>query len=570
MKRRLMVLALACLAFQAVLGCSQERIELKVHDQAVNHVDDKLFGHFLERASWGEPGYDAARVGDSGRLDPRVVAILADWDVPLIRWPGGGDIRRIDWRDMIDNVPGREGPRPLFDISPKHPPLSNLFGVDEFLTLCDQLGAEPLLPVNFGAALSKEMPLEEAARLAAGLVAYCNSPVGADLPEGMVDWPAIRKKNGRAEPYRVRYFQIGNEIWIYARETFEKIGLGAEAADNQARARWYLKCFNAFADAMKAVDPHIELITELNHTGDRLGPEMNRLVLMDPSMQKADWFVRHSYAPWAIKRISDDGREVDPRSLDDEQIWNAWVSLPRIDPESGLADFGWSDELRGLGRRVAVTEWNWNGWWGLGRENRPDFDSDLAKGVGAAGWLHAMMRLGDVIGMGCQSMTVGSSWGITGIRVDPSGKVAPYPLPTGQVTGLYSRYHGNVRLRTTTANVPHFAQPFQMAGIAPAEKVLALDIVATSGPEAIYLHVINRSFSRDLEVQVDLSDFEDVAGPAVLHSLTGRLENQPGPGQDLPVASVDDTLVEFSGGELTVRFPKRSVSVLEIPRRAAE
>ncbi len=563
------ILFLAALCVLVSCTRTDKPIWIRVENRALHHVDDRLFGHFMERASWGEPGYDAARVGETGKLDPRVIAILDRWQVPLIRWPGGGDLQKIDWRDMIDNVPGRSGPRPAFDASDKHPPLTNRFGVDEFLQLCRQLGAEPLLPVNFQDALAREKPLDEAALLAAGLVAYCNAPVGAELPEHMPDWPAIRAKNGHPEPYNVRTFQIGNEVWIYARKTFEALGMGQGKATTAQRAAWYLKCFNAYADAMRRVDPHIELVTEWNPVGTKLDADLHPRIWADPAMDKADWFVRHTYTPWAIRKVFRDGQQIEPRSLSDEQIWNAWVSTPRIDPRTGLADLDWAEPFRAAGRRVAVTEWNWNGWWALPADRRPEFNSELARGVGAAGWLHALMRLGDVVGMACQSMTVGTRWGITGIRVDPTGQVAPYPLPTGQVTGLYSRHHGNVRLPVRHGNVPSFAQPLRMAGIEPAEKVLALDIVATGAEEAVYLHVINRSFSSDLTARVELGGFDDLDGPATLHTLTGRVENEPPAGQDRQVAAITDRSVPLSGSALDVTFPRRSVSVLVVPRKQA-
>jgi alpha-N-arabinofuranosidase len=545
-----------------------ERITITVHPRTVNHVSDRLFGHFMERASWGEPGYDAARVGDTGRLDPRVVTLLKRWNVPVIRWPGGSDIRRIDWRDMIDNVPGRRGERPMFDVSDKHPPLSNRFGLDEFLALCDEVGAEPLLPVNFAMGLRKDKPLDEASQLAAGLVAYCNAPLAARLPEGMPDWPAVRARNGHPEPYGVRWFQIGNEVWHYSQEALAKVGLGTDRATTAQRARWYLTCFNAYADAMLAVDPKIELFTEWNHVGMGSHPKLNEQILSDPAMNKARWFVRHTYSPWAIRKVLAAGEQVDPARLSPEDLWNAWVATPQIDPVGGHSVLPWQREARLRGLKLAVTEWNWNGWWSMAKEDRPAFDSSLAKGVGAAGWLHAFMRLGDQVRLACQSMTVGSRWGITGIRVDPSGRLAPYPLPTGQVTGLYSRHHGNARLAVTHRNVPVYTQPYRMSGIGPAEKVLTLDVVATLGTEALYLHVINRSFGRDLDVQIDLSALDDLHGPAVLHALTGRLTDAPQPGQSRAVAKVTDHPVAFDADTLAVRLPKRSVSVLEIPRRS--
>jgi hypothetical protein len=53
-----------------------------------------------------------------------------------------------------------------------------------------------------------------------------------------------------------------------------------------------------------------------------------------------------------------------------------------------------------------------------------------------------------------------------------------------------------------------------------------------------------------------------------LHALTGRLTDAPQPGQSRAVAKVTDHPVAFDADTLAVRLPKRSVSVLEIPRRS--
>jgi alpha-L-arabinofuranosidase len=95
-------------------------------------------------------------------------------------------------------------------------------GLDEFLQLCQWIGAEPLICVRFSGKTPKD---------AADQVQYVNGP--ADSPMGK-----LRAANGHAEPYRVKYWQIGNE-------------LGDET---------YQKGVAEFCKAMKAVDPSIKLM----------------------------------------------------------------------------------------------------------------------------------------------------------------------------------------------------------------------------------------------------------------------------------------------------------------------
>ncbi|HYA61822.1 MAG TPA: alpha-N-arabinofuranosidase, partial [Candidatus Sulfotelmatobacter sp.] len=108
---------------------------------------------------------------------------------------------------------------------------TNDVGMDEFMTLCKLIGVEPYITVNagFGDAHS-----------AAEEVEYINGPVGTRLG-------ALRARNGHAEPYHVKFWNIGNEPW----GTFQ---LG------YTDLKYYVLKHNEFAKAMRKVDPSITLI----------------------------------------------------------------------------------------------------------------------------------------------------------------------------------------------------------------------------------------------------------------------------------------------------------------------
>jgi alpha-L-arabinofuranosidase len=97
--------------------------------------------------------------------------------------------------------------------------------------------------------------------------------------------------------------------------------------------------------------------------------------------------------------------------------------------------------------------------------------------------------------------------------------------------------------------------------------VAVLDVVATRGPKAVYVHAINRSFGEPLTVALDLSAFRDLEGRAVLHVLEGRLNDEPREGESREIGTVTDQEVRFQGNALEVTLPNRSVSVVEIARR---
>lgn len=534
-------------------------VVVTVYNRVLNPVDDRLFGQFMERASWGEPGFDAARDPDHPRaLRPDVVEKLVWLRAPVVRWPAGSDLPRIDWRDLIDNVPGREAGRPPVFATNQHGTVSNEFGLDEFLALAEKLGWAPLLPVRIEGALLGDVSLEAGAQEAAGLVAYCNAEVGAKLPDGLPDWPALRARNGRAAPWKVPYFQLGNETWFTFNQALQRRGLAA--ASDKEKSECYLTCLRAYLKSIHAVDPKAQVIVD-GVTG--AGRWVDQSIFSDPYVrQHVAFFALHHYQPWAMQEVRGGDAAVVPLpQVTAENAWYAWVTAPAINRETFQSELPGYPEwwmMRDMGLPVAVTEWNWNGWWA--QKDGP-LDSELAKGLGAAGMLHAFMRQGDMVRIACQSMLVGRNWGITGVRLT-DGK-APRILPTAMVTGLYSRYHGRDRLYTEMTNLPTFDQPLRMGSLVPAPRVAVLDVVATRHDRTLYIHAINRHIHEAVSARIAIGRLGAGTGTAIVHTLTGPLE----PGEKAGYADIADRQVTFSGDSVSVAFPSRSVTVIEIPLR---
>ncbi|MEF8788149.1 MAG: alpha-L-arabinofuranosidase C-terminal domain-containing protein [Planctomycetota bacterium] len=153
--------------------------------------------------------------------------LLEELNAPSYRWPGGNFVSGYDWRDGI-GARDRRPPRP----NPAWKGIeSNDFGLDEFITFCRYLDAEPIIVVNsgFGDAHS-----------AAEEVQYING--AADTPMGR-----LRAQNGHPEPYDVTFWGIGNEM-------YGDWQLGHMALDQ------YVRKHNRFARAMRNVDPDIRLV----------------------------------------------------------------------------------------------------------------------------------------------------------------------------------------------------------------------------------------------------------------------------------------------------------------------
>jgi alpha-N-arabinofuranosidase len=215
-----LLLAAAAMSFSATKA--SDVLAITVKDQVHHHLDPRLFGQFMERPAFsGEIGPEAAVVPGTHQLQPQAEKLIREMQIPALRFPGGTDVDFLDWTDMVDNVPGRETKgRPTS--APRGKKVTNAFGYDEFLQMCGRNRSEAILALNFRDGLLGVKPLEEAAAHAAALVSYCNGSTKS-LPPSLAKWAQLRVQNGHPEPYHVKYFQIGNETWMFNPEVKKKV-----------------------------------------------------------------------------------------------------------------------------------------------------------------------------------------------------------------------------------------------------------------------------------------------------------------------------------------------------------
>lgn len=160
--------------------------------------------------------------------DPDVVRFLREARLPLLRFPGGNFASGYHWEDGIGPIQNR----PVLP-NPAWPEVEwNHVGTDEWLHLCELVGCEPLICINAGNGSP-----EEAARW----VEYCNGPAETTA------MGALRALNGHPQPYNVRLWEVGNELYGHW-----QVG--------HTDALGYAERYRAFAAAMLAIDPNIHLI----------------------------------------------------------------------------------------------------------------------------------------------------------------------------------------------------------------------------------------------------------------------------------------------------------------------
>ncbi len=541
----------------AVSGRAKDPARLVIHNEVANRVDVRLFGQFLERASFGEPGPEAFADPATGCLPDRIVEMLRAMEIPVVRFPGGTDVDYIDWRDMIDNVPGREGPRPITTgFSGKT--ITNRFGYDEYFALRDQMGWQTIIVVNLLDGLAKKRPLKEAAQLAAGLLAYCNAPVGARLPEGMPDWPAVRAKNGHIQPFGVQYLQIGNEMFLKrVRDAVQK----ATGLEGEALARWYIEVLTAYIREIRAVDAEIPIIVDQWILSGHW-----QTILSDSYIrQHVRYLAQHKYAPGPSNQVNLNGEMVDTASWTPAQWWWIWATMPGEYDENGQ-NISFGSSLKSLdeaGYRLAATEWNWNGWNWEGQG--AGIEAPAAAGIGVAGWLHGLLRQGDKIELATQSNLLGVGWHIAAIFGDRDGVGEPYYSPQGMATLFYRKHHGDRRLRSTLTGVEMRPQPYRMGWAPSLERVAVIDALVTANDTAVFVHAINRDFDEDLPLEIDFSALGPLAQTGVHHVFTCKLNAEPGHGVAKGMVQLNEKAVGIHP-HTTVLLPRRSASILVVPR----
>src|SRR6478736_7057451 len=162
-------------------------------------INKNIYGHFAEHL--GHCIYGGFYVGDGNTKIPNkdgirldVIGALKKLKVPVLRWPGGCFADTYHWQDGI----GPKAERPsMLNIWWGNVKEDNSFGTNEFLNMCEVLGAEPYLSGNVGSGTVQEL---------ADWVQYTNFSGKSPMSD-------LRKKNGRTEPWKVKYWGIGNEAW---------------------------------------------------------------------------------------------------------------------------------------------------------------------------------------------------------------------------------------------------------------------------------------------------------------------------------------------------------------------
>lgn len=472
-------------------------------ERTVATIDPNLYGNFAEhlgRCIYGgiyEPG---SPLSDERGYRKDVAEMARRLRVTNLRWPGGNFVSGYHW---LDGVGSRENRPHRHDLA-WHAIETNQFGTDEFLEYCRLIGTEPYICLNLGTGTIDE---------AAGWLAYCNCDDSTYYAE-------LRRKNGRAAPYKVAYWGLGNELygdWQTGHKTAEEY---ARAAEETAKVlRW--------------TDPSIKLVA--------------------CGAQRVDW-------DWEVLRRT--ARHVDYisahfyfRPEPNEDVVASMLAAPYAAAE-------YLDVLAGLiagARReqkithpIGISVDEWNSWY-RARKSPLEERYDLTDAVCVASFINQLRRRADTVKIANLAQLVNV---IAPIFTREDGlflQTIYWPLLAA------ARYSGPVLVRGDV-DVDGFGTSRVLAGSVPY-----VDGLATLDPDRrkLYLSIVNQHHQEAAEVRILLRDAR-VSGDVQAHVVTGDRPDRTNSFDDPDAVRLVTRPVTSRPGEFVWEAPPLSSTVLEM------
>ncbi len=475
-------------------------------DRRLGTIDPKLYGNFIEhlgRCIYGGVYDEGSPLADADGLRKDVLEAARKQRVTQLRWPGGNFVSGYHWEDGI----GPQDSRPArYDLAWLERE-SNRYGTDEFIETCRKLGAEPYICVNMGSGTLLE---------ASNWVEYCNHPGGTYFSD-------LRKKHGHPEPYKVKLWGLGNEM-------YGPWQIGHKNAPEFAKASL------EFAKVMKWMDPTIKLVACGN--GD---PEWDRPVL-EMVVNRVDYIAAHHYT------VTDDLKDYYEIVASSAQM-EATIRSSARTAESVSA---WAKKSPPVA--VAFDEWNILNNWSDGQKrddvHKFEVPYNLRDALWVASALNALQRNCRAVGLANLAQLVNV---IAPMSTSPTGlllRTTYYPLE------LYANRSGTIAL-DVASSCPQFEtrnfgeQPY-------------LDVMGTydEARRRMALAVVNRRREGDVFGTVELLGSSARAGGRAW-VITGANPDAANTFENPRAVTTQEAAFTAAGSRWDYRFPRHSITWLE-------
>ena len=171
---------------------------LRIGNKTGKIISPEIYGQFSEHL--GRCIYNGIYVGENSPIPNTdgirndIIEAFRNIKAPVFRWPGGCFAEEYHWQDGIGEKSLR---RKIVNTNWGGVTEDNSFGTHEFMRFCELVGCKPYINGNVGSGSVREM---------SEWIEYMTSDAESPLTEQ-------RKKNGRAEPWKLEYLGVGNENW---------------------------------------------------------------------------------------------------------------------------------------------------------------------------------------------------------------------------------------------------------------------------------------------------------------------------------------------------------------------
>lgn len=434
----------------------------------------------------------------------KVVDLAREAGITVARFPGGCGTHHYNWKDAVSK-------------ERKH----FLYGIDEFIKTCNEIKAEPILTVSYFTGNEQD---------AADLIEYLNSPNDGSNPKGGIDWAKKRADNGHPQPYKIKYFEIGNEVYHGDHVKIKKV-------TPEEYAYRYLQYY----EKMKKVDPSIKVGVIL------YTKEWNEKVLRIIK-DKLDFAIVHSYLNGGFG-----GKEIENTKA------NIIFERALAEPDLYLrGDF--KEELQLLKKQsgkmipLAVTEYN----GGFVQDKPVPYRHCLGTALLNAELIRIFLEPQNRILMANYWNFVNEYWGMIANNFDGTSKTLYnnyYKRPNFYVFELYNKHFGdNLLLTGTTSSYYMFRN----------KRIPYLSVSASIDQEKnkVYLMVINRNLKDAMTSTIELKDFKP--------SKTGHFWVLNGPSIDATNEKEHDNVkisycqFKIDGRNFKFTFEPHSLTAIEI------
>jgi alpha-N-arabinofuranosidase len=411
----------------------------------------------------------------------------------FIRWPGGNVAQDYHW---MWGIGPRDQRLTWTNLSWGSEPEPSDFGTDEFVRLCRNVSAEPSITVNVEGRGAT--PTE-----AAAWVEYANGP--ASSRQG-----AMRAANGNSNAFKVKYWEVGNEIW-------------GDWVRGHSDANTYAQNFERYAAAMFGVDPSIQLIA----VGDN-NMDWNRKVLRLAGPH-IDYLAIHHY--YGAREMMGDPLNLMAHPLSYERFYKQLGGLIR-------------DLVPGRTIKLAVNEWN--------TSSPVPRQHSMESALYAARLMNVFER-SDIVAMSAVSDMV-NGW--SGGMVQASGDKL-FVTPTYLVNELYNRHLGAQRI-TARVSSPTFDTTREGKGVPYLDVVVS----RTADGKHIFIKAVNTDPQRALRTSVHIAGAQ-LSSSAIMETINADSMTSANSFATPNAVSLQQKTIKI-GPNFLVDFPQHSVSVITL------